>query len=170
MLVQRVAQGDEAAYSLLVARHLPALGRYVVRMMANHADADDVVQDTFIRFWTNATKFDPQQSRLTTWLHNIAHNLCIDYFRKHNRLVGEVDDEQSVRGPEVDSEQRETARKIDQLMMQLPERQRSAIIMCHYQGMSNKEVADVLDISVRALESLLVRGRNSLRKGLNHES
>ena len=88
-LVLKVAAGDESAFATLTSRHLPAVSAYVMRMMAGHADAEDVIQETFLRFWTRASQFDGRKSRLTTWLHNIAHNLTIDYFRRSGRFVGE---------------------------------------------------------------------------------
>ncbi len=170
-LIRKSVNGDESAFELLLEQHLPSLSNYVMRMMANTAQADDLIQETFIRLWTHGRKFNPKYAKLTTWLHNIAHNLCIDYFRKHNRLVGESTELHDVQasGPEQDFIQQSQARKIQESMMALPERQRSAIIMCHYQGMSNKDAAAVLDVSVDALESLMARGRKKLKDMVENE-
>ena len=102
---------------------------------------------------------------LGTWLHHIAHNLCIDYFRRNKRssleeLMGETNDDNS---PLEELEKRDDIRQASEAIMQLSNRQRSAIILCYYQGMTNKEAAQILEMSVSALESLLARGRNKLR-------
>ncbi len=176
-LVQQSVAGDETAYRLLLEKHLPSLSGYVVRMLGNAAEADDIIQETSLRLWTRGKQFDPQKTKLTTWLHNIAHNLCIDYFRKHSRVmvkpVDEVEAHAHIKsaGPETDSINEGLKLNIATAMMQIPERQRSAIIMCHYQGLSNKDAAAILDVSVDALESLMARGRQKLRTllALNNE-
>lgn len=165
-LVEQLSSGDEDAYRILLDRHLASLTAYVTRMMASNADTEDIVQETFLRLWTHGTRYNPDTAKLTTWLHNIAHNLCIDHFRKHNRMVLEkTEDEPDKQEAFVDQlANLENTKHIEQSLMQLPERQRSAIIMCHYQGMSNREAAVILETSVEALESLMARGRRKLRK------
>jgi RNA polymerase sigma-70 factor (ECF subfamily) len=171
-LIKQSVAGDESAYQLLLEKHLPSLSNYVMRMMANTAEADDIIQETFIRLWTRGNKFNPETAKLTTWLHNIAHNLCIDYFRKNSRLVdNSIELPIAVApGPEEDLAHQGLAENIQQAMMSLPERQRSAIIMCHYQGLSNKDAAAVLNVSVDALESLMARGRKKLRTLLESDN
>ncbi|MCH8257402.1 MAG: sigma-70 family RNA polymerase sigma factor [Proteobacteria bacterium] len=170
-LIRESVNGDESAYELLLEQHLPSLTNYVMRMMANTAEADDIIQETFIRLWTHGQTFNPRYAKLTTWLHNIAHNLCIDHFRKHNRMIGEPTEQPDVeaRGPEQGYIQQRQVRSIQEAMMALPEKQRSAIIMCHYQGLSNKDAAAVIEISIEALESLMARGRKKLKDILENE-
>lgn len=170
-LIRRSVNGDESAFELLLEQYLPSLTNYVMRMMANTAEADDIIQETFIRLWTHGQKFNPGTAKLTTWLHNIAHNLCIDHFRKHSRLVGESAEQYDAgaTGPEQDYIRQRQVSSIHEAMITLPERQRSAIIMCHYQGLSNKDAAAVLDVSVDALESLMARGRRKLKDILENE-
>lgn len=159
------------AYQAILDDQLPSIGRFVARMLGNASEAEDITQEVFLRLWTHAGRFDPSASKLSTWLHNIAHNLCIDYFRKHKRLVDQEPDPNIVGGDEPDALllAKIDADNIKVGMMKLPERQRSAIIMCHYQGLSNKEAAEILDVSVDALESLLARGRKTLRGILSDE-
>ena len=183
MLVRQVANGDQAAFQHLLDTYFASINRYAVRMMGNTANAEDITQEVFLRLWTRATSYKPEASKLSTWLHNIAHNLCIDYFRKNNRFTQEITKQSSEEGTsqEVVSQfslqidqggeepDHEYATKVQQqnvkeALMTLSERQRSAIIMCHYQGISNKDAAKIMDISVDALESLLSRGRLKLRK------
>ena len=171
-LVRRVSEGDQMAYHRLLDAQLPSVSRYTARMLGNAAEAEDITQEVFLRLWTQAGKFDPSASRLTTWLHNIAHNLCIDHFRKHKRFVEGEPDLNIPGGDEPDDElmARIDADTVSNAMMQLAERQRSAIVMCHYQGLSNIEAADILDVSVEALESLLARGRRNLKTLLSQHT
>lgn len=171
-LIKQSVSGDESAYQLLLEKHLPSLSNYVMRMTANSAEADDIIQETFIRLWSLGSRFNPEKARLTTWLHNIAHNLCIDHFRKHKRMAGDLVErnDPEVAGPEETLHQQGLIKNVQEAMMSIPERQRSAIIMCHYQGLSNKDAALILDVSVDALESLMARGRKKLRKLLESDN
>jgi RNA polymerase sigma-70 factor (ECF subfamily) len=165
MLVRQVANENHLAFQQLLDTHLPSINRYVVRMMGNAANAEDITQEVFFRLWSRADSFNPEASKLSTWLHNIAHNLCIDYFRKNSRFTHDSIEE-TVGGEEPDLELTSETQQQDvkTALMALPERQRSAIIMCHYQGVANKDAANIMDTTVDALESLLSRGRLKLRR------
>ena len=141
-------------------------------MTGDIAEAEDIAQEVFLRLWTRAGQYDPAAARLSTWLHNIAYNLCIDHFRKHSRIVDEPPDDDIPGGEEPDAALVSSLASNDvrEGLMKLPERQRSAIIMCHYQGLSNKDAAHVLDLSVDALESLMARGRRNLKAALTERS
>lgn len=168
-LVRRVAGGDRAAFRVLVEQHQRPLSAYARRMMNDPDSADDIVQETFLRFWSRAGRFDPQAARLTTWLHNIAHNLCIDSYRKLSRITSMDDAEPESpqdSGPDERLESTERGARVKAAVAALPERQRSALLMCHYQGLSNKEAAKILEVSVDALESLLARARRRLKQDL----
>ncbi|MDP5070737.1 MAG: sigma-70 family RNA polymerase sigma factor [Congregibacter sp.] len=169
VLVERVAQGDRAAFGVLLSEHQQPLSRYARRMLSDHSAADDIVQETFVRLWTRASSFDSSAARLTTWLHNIAHNLCMDSFRRNSRIEFTDDDarlESADAGPDVNLESMDTAERVRIAVQGLPERQRSALLMCHYQGLSNRDAAHILDLSVDALESLLARARRRLKEEL----
>lgn len=163
-LVVQLKYGDTEAYRQLLDNHLPAVSRYVARMMGNANETEDITQEVFFRLWHKSGNFNPTKARLSTWLHQIAHNLCIDHFRKH-QPDDMLDPDELTGGTEPAGElsQRRCALNIEQAIQSLPERQRSAIVMCHYQGQSNKEAAAILQVSVDALESLLSRGRKRLR-------
>jgi len=164
-LILQLQGGSAMAYRQLLDNHLPSVNRYVVRMMGNSADTEDITQEVFLRLWLKSGDFNPSLAKLSTWLHKIAHNLCIDHFRKHTNEKTESNPDELAGGIEpigVLVRAREHS-NIQMAMQCLPERQRSAIVMCHYQGLSNKEAAIILEISVDALESLLSRGRQKLR-------
>lgn len=169
LLVRRISDGDQAAFKTILDAELPSVARYVNRMTGSATEAEDITQEVFLRLWLHAGRFDPAESKLTTWLHNIAHNLCIDYFRKHKRMVHEPPGDEIEGGTEPDQAflVALTSEQVRQGMMQLPERQRSALILCHFQGLTNKDAAIVLDVTVHALESLLARARRNLKTALS---
>jgi RNA polymerase sigma-70 factor (ECF subfamily) len=170
-LVARVAAGDESAYRALLAVHLAPLNRYARRMLGDRDEADDVTQEVFVRLWTDAHRYCPEAARLTTWLHRIAHNLCVDWQRRHGRisLAGDALPQETTLGPEVDLAEAARARRVREAVDALPERQRSALVLCHYQGLGNREAAEIVGVSVEALESLLARARRTLRRALEEE-
>ena len=168
----QVQSGDHAAYARLVGRHLTGLHRFAQRMLRNNADAEDVAQDALLRVWQHAARWEPGRVRFTTWLYRIAHNLCIDRYRRNGRAsvdgafdVEAVIDEQAVEGHRhIDRGQRSA--HVRRALSALPERQRTALVLCFFQGFSNQEAAAILDVTVDALESLLSRARRALRADL----
>lgn len=178
-LVRRVADGDRTAFHSLVLRHQRPLSAFARRMLLNSEAADDVVQETLLRLWTRADRYDPKAARLTTWLHRVAHNLCVDMQRRNARTSplpedwdesdGESEGRNHIHGPEAALAADDRARRVRVAIAALPERQRSALLMCHYQGLSNRQAAEVLEVGVEALESLLSRARRRLRQAMESE-
>lgn len=167
-LMRRVAAGDRDAATVLVDRHLAAITATARRMLGNAADAQDVAQEVFLRLWQQAGRWQPGRARLRTWLTRIALNLCLDRLRRRPSLsleaVAEPVDPAALPGAAL--HQAAVTRKVEAALMDLPERQRAALALVHYQEMHQGEAAAALDISVEALESLLARGRRSLRLAL----
>ncbi|MHA7815988.1 MAG: RNA polymerase sigma factor [Pseudohaliea sp.] len=170
-LVARVAAGDEHAYRALLGTHLGPLNRYARRMLGDRDEADDVTQEVFVRLWTDAHRYRPEAARLTTWLHRIAHNLCVDWQRRRGRVspAGDALPEGEAPGPDGTLAGAERVRRVRAAVAALPERQRSALLLCHYQGLGNRETAEIVGVSVEALESLLARARRTLRRALEDE-
>lgn len=173
-LMVKFKAGDANAFQLLVSRHAASISYFVGRMMP-HAiaveDAEDILQETFFRLWQHRHRWKPKKSSLSTWLHTISRNLCIDHLRKYQKLDDETFDDKETGGSDDDQmaarmETMEVTERIKTSIAALPERQRTALILCHYQGLSNREAADVLDISIDALESLLARARRKLKSQL----
>lgn len=166
-----VCGGNRPAYQTLVKRHLKSISHYAYRLLGNQKDTEDITQEVFLRLWTNAEKWKAEKSKLTTWLHRITHNLCIDYLRKHGRMQtqdtfdDEADDSLSA-NKESPDEKHDEIKLLSEAISALPENQRSALSLCHYQGFSNKEAAAIMDISIKALESAIARAKRSLREKL----
>jgi RNA polymerase sigma-70 factor (ECF subfamily) len=136
-------------------------------MLGDMAEAEDVAQECFLRLWRTAPKWRGE-ARVGTWLHRVAHNLCIDRLRRRRETTGgEAPDlPDTAAGPATQQQQAQVARAVEGAMARLPERQRAAIALVHYQEMGNIEAADIMGVSVEALESLLSRGRRALRQAL----
>ncbi|MBL8773633.1 MAG: RNA polymerase sigma factor [Phenylobacterium sp.] len=167
-LLARVAQGDPAAVRALVARKLPRLLSLAGRMLGDDREAEDVAQEAFLRIWKQAPRWRPGAARFDTWLHRVALNLCYDRLRRRRELAFADPPDRADEGPAPDRglEALDTGRRVAAALQALPERQREAVVLCHYQELGNIEAAAVMGVSVEALESLLGRGRRALRAAL----
>jgi len=164
-LVVRVAEGDTVAYRELMRRHAAPLRHYTLRLMKQEAEAEDVVQETFLRLWQRAADYKPQAARAKTWLYRIAHNLCIDRLRAKKPVADLDADElppQSASQAALLDEKRR-AERLGAALAELPERQAAAVTLVHLEGLSGAEAAQVLDVSEGALESLLSRARKAIK-------
>ena len=168
-LLVRVAQGDPAAVRALAARKLPRQLALAGRMRGEASEAEDVAQEAMIRAWRQAPTWAPGAARFDTWLHRVTLNLCYDRLRRRREIPTETPPEQSDEGPAPDRglEAADVGRRVAAAMSVLPDRQREAVALCHYQEMTNIEAAAVMGVSVEALESLLSRGRRALRSALS---
>jgi RNA polymerase sigma-70 factor (ECF subfamily) len=166
--VQRVGRGDQRAYRALVDRYLGGITRFALRLLRDQGEAEEVAQETFLRLWTEARSFEPR-AQPKTWLYRIARNQCIDRLRKrrvHGQEQELSDESESGDRPSGLFARKETAERVEQALASLPERQRAALTLVHYEGLSGAEACEVLELSAEALESLLARGRRSLREQL----
>jgi RNA polymerase sigma-70 factor (ECF subfamily) len=166
-LMLRVGRGDREACRLLVERHLGRVVAFAGRVLGDRSDAEDVAQEVFARVWTSAATWRPD-ARFTTWLHRVATNLCLD--RLARRREAPLDDAPEPVDPHPTPAGRlegaEVTRVVGREIAALPERQRIALALCHYQGLRNDEAAAIMEITVDALESLLARARRTLRARL----
>ncbi len=166
-LVVKAGRGDHAAIRELVTAKLPRILVLARRMLADPGEAEDVVQETFLRAWKFAPRWRPGHARFDTWLHRVALNLCYDRLRRRRRTTHDVPEQTDPGpGPDRDLHARDVGQRVDASLRALPPRQREAIVLCHYQEMTNIEAASIMAVSVEALESLLSRGRRALRIAL----
>lgn len=167
-LVRRVGSGEAVAIRVLTARKLPRLTALAARILGDAAEAEDVAQESLIRAWRQAPIWRFGEARFDTWLHQVAINLCRDRLRRRRPGGPEALETLTDPGPAPDRglEARDVGQRVAAAMAALPERQREALVLSHYQELGNIEAAQVLGVSVEALESLLSRGRRALRTAL----
>jgi RNA polymerase sigma-70 factor (ECF subfamily) len=169
-LVVRAGQGDRAAAQALMARHLPKMLSLARRMLHDRGEAEDAVQEAFLKLWTHAVRWRPGRAKFETWLYRVTLNQCYDRLRRKPTLdltaAAHVAD--PARGPLAELENAGLAAEVEAALAELPARQRAAILLCHYQERGNIEAAEILGLSVEACESLLARGRRTLRIKLAH--
>jgi RNA polymerase sigma-70 factor (ECF subfamily) len=166
LLVVRVSEGDAEAYRELVVRHAEPLHHFTLRLLQNDADAEDIVQDTFLRLWLRASEYVPT-GRVTTWLHRIAHNLAMDRLRGRQQFDSlddnfELSSSNSASQPNLLDAKRD-AEALYRALDVLPVRQTAALVLVHLNGLSGKEACEVLGVTETLLESLLARGRRNLK-------
>jgi RNA polymerase sigma-70 factor (ECF subfamily) len=164
-LLQAIAGGDRSAFDRLSRRHLDRAYGVALRMTGNRADAQDVVQDVFLRLWQRPDAWRPGQAQFSTWLYRVVVNRCLDLKRRPKGT--DLDSVEEPQDPDANAEDSlldaERSRALDSAVNQLPERQKAAIVLTYTAGMRNAEAASAMDISVKAFEALLVRAKRELR-------
>ena len=164
-LLQAIAGGDRSAFDRLSRRHLDRAYGVALRMTGSRADAQDVVQDVFLRLWQRPDAWRPGQAQFSTWLYRVVVNRCLDLKRRPKGT--DLDSVEEPQDPDANAEDSlldaERSRALDSAVNQLPERQKAAIVLTYTAGLRNAEAASAMDISVKACEALLVRAKRELR-------
>ena len=164
-LVRRAGRGDPAAVQALVARKLPRVLNLAGRMLGDPAEAEDVAQEALLRAWKQAPGWKSGKARFDTWLHRVTLNLCYDRLRRREITGVQLPDRADpAPGAHEEMQARQLGVRVQAALAALPERQRSALALCHFQEIGAMEAADIMGVSIEALESLLARGRRRLRE------
>lgn len=167
-MVRRVLEGDAAAFSRLMDMHTPWMMRVALRMLRDEAEAEEVVQEAFLKVWRSMRSWQPS-ARLSTWMYRILVNTTIDRTRKPQiQVIGEEYDDGQTIGDDGQRqlEANDLKQRVWQAIDDLPVRQKAAFILFQYEGHSLKEVAEMMDSSEKAIESLLVRAKKGLQVAL----
>ena len=169
-LVVRAGRGDPAAVQALVARKLPRVLTLAARMLGDSVEAEDVSQEAFLRVWRQAPRWRSGGARFDTWLHTVTLNLCRDRLRRRRPEPLEAAGEGALIDPAPTADAALAARDreaaVAAAIAALPVRQREALVLTTWQGLSNPEAAKAMGVSVEAVESLLARARRTLRSRL----
>lgn len=163
-LLALFASGDQSAARALTARMLPGVFALARRMLKDNAEAEDVAQEAMIKLWKIAPNWRAGEAKISTWLYRISANLCTDRLRKRRTVGLDQAPEKADENPSVEAKliASDRAAALRVAMDQLPERQKLALNLRHFEELSNPEIAEVLETSVEAVESLLGRARRAL--------
>jgi RNA polymerase sigma-70 factor (ECF subfamily) len=164
-----IAAGDDRAFARLAADETPKLLRFATTLLAGTAEAEEVVQEALLRLWRQADSWQAT-GRVSTWLHQVTYRLSIDIIRRRQVSVPidvdtEIEDE--VPAPDAGLLRADDVRAVRAALADLPERQRTALVLFHFQEMGQAEAAAVMGVGERAFESLLARARRALRSALS---
>ena len=163
------ANGEPAAARALTLRLTPKAFGHAARLLGNRAEAEDVAQEALLRLWRVAPEWRQGEAKVTTWLYRVVANLCTDRLRRSGRgvaLEAVPEPEDEARGP-LDKMQAEArADALQTALDGLPDRQRQAVVLRHIEGLANPEIAEIMEISVDAVESLTARGKRALSAAL----
>jgi RNA polymerase sigma-70 factor (ECF subfamily) len=166
-LLALIQDGSNQAFALLVERHTERFYRLAYRYLQNKEAAEDAIQDAFLKLWENPALWQPERnSKFTTWFYRVVVNLCLDMRKKKAPVA--LDDEM----PLIDDRE-----PVDELMMRaqeqkllereiaaLPERQQTALNLCFDEGLSNQEAAEIMGVNLKALQSLIMRAKTTLKE------
>ena len=167
-LVRRAAKGDQWAWAALADRHLASVVAFAWYRLGDRVEAEDIAQETLLRFAKKALTWEPDGAKVRTWLYRVAGNLVIDRQRAR-KPVSPIEDieERSIIDiqPHLDGKL-DTRRVVHKALIALPARQQVILILVYYHGYTVKEAAGMLAVSEHAAESLLARARKSMRSAL----
>ncbi|SDX48751.1 RNA polymerase sigma factor [Roseicitreum antarcticum] len=171
-LLAAYAQGDAAAGAALTAQLAPRLLRYAARLLGDLAEAEDVTQDAMLRLWRIAPQWRAGEAKVSTWAYHVTANLCTDRLRRRRSRPGVALDQVAEppdpgRGAEAGMIEADRAQALELALQALPDRQRQAVVLRHLEGLSNPEIAAILDTGIEAVESLIARGKRALTARLS---
>jgi RNA polymerase sigma-70 factor (ECF subfamily) len=169
-LLRRVARGEEAALAELIRRHQPRVYQIAYRLLKDPLEAEDAVQEVFIKVYEKAHRFEPRGA-VAAWLHRITANHCLNLLRQR-RPQESLDREDAL--PVTDPggtplqalEKLDLSQRLEALLEALPEKQRQALMLKQYAGLSYQEIAAEMGLSPQAVDGLLKRARQFLKKAL----
>jgi len=174
-LMRLIRQGSHQAFAILVRRHTDRFYAAAFRIAGGAGEAEDLLQDSFLKIWQKPELWkEDKGAKFTTWFYRILVNGNIDRMRKRQKMVADnsiIDFVADSRmNPETQAAENEEQMRMEQALNTLPERQKTALTLCFYEGLSNAEAADAMGVKVKALESLLMRAKTGLREALNQNS
>ncbi|HEY3931343.1 MAG TPA: sigma-70 family RNA polymerase sigma factor [Verrucomicrobiae bacterium] len=180
VLMLRVKRGDRAAFAQLVEKYRQPVMNFVYRSLRDETEAEDLAQNVFLQIFKSRARYK-QTAKFSTWLFTIARNLCLNEIRRRSRHPAESLEETHAENEDQPQRQYEDkkvflptenvlhgelAEKIEEALAELPENQRTAILLCRQEELSYEEIAEVLNCSLSATKSLIHRGRETLKEKL----
>jgi RNA polymerase sigma-70 factor (ECF subfamily) len=160
------ANGDASAARALTLRLTPKVFGHAYRVLGDRSEAEDVAQEALIRLWKQASDWRQGEAKVTTWLYRVVANLCTDRLRKGRGValdaIPEPEDDAETPAEAMQQKSRQVA--LQEALNELSDRQKQAVVLRHIEGLSNPEIAEIMEIGVEAVESLTARGKRALAK------
>jgi len=180
VLMERIRLGDREAFEELVARFRQPVMNLVMRAVPDAAEAEDLAQSVFVQVYKAAGRYQPT-AKVSTWIFTIARNLSLNELRRRKRHPAESMDARlegadadylrqfedcRAASPEHDALRNELGKLVEEAVRELPENQRTAILLCREGDLSYEEIAEIMGTSLSSVKSLIFRGRETLKKRL----
>ncbi|MCQ2913803.1 MAG: RNA polymerase sigma factor [Alphaproteobacteria bacterium] len=169
-LMRKIAKGDAKSFQELFALYERPVFNYVWRMTTNISSAEDITQDVFLKVWKNASSWKPDY-QLKTWLYKIAYTTYVDKFRSE-KITTELPENLIDNSLSLEQEciQQEQQKRVENAVKTLPKQQRHALVLCYYQGLKAKEIAEIMNMKTNAVEVMIHRAKQTLKEllGENH--
>ncbi len=166
-LIKLIQEGRHDAFAEIVNRHSKRFYNIAYRFIFKKDDAEDIVQEAFIKLWEKRLNWNPnKEAKFTTWFYKVVVNLCIDHNRKKNPepLSEEMILADKQQGHEAVMEEKQKQLMLERFIRELPERQQLALNLCFYEGISNQEAAEIIGVNLKALQSLIMRAKMTLKE------
>ena len=166
-LMAHIRDGSHQAFSVLVRRHTQRFYAVAYRFLRHRQNSEDIVQEAFIKLWEQPGLWQPdKQAKFTTWFYRVVVNLCLDRQKRKApmQIAEDMDFADETPGQEDNLVSRETQKQLEQAIDALPERQKTALNLCFSEGVSNQEAADIMGLKLKALQSLLIRAKTTLKE------
>jgi RNA polymerase sigma-70 factor (ECF subfamily) len=166
-LLELIQDGSHAAFAELVRRHTNRFYRIAYRFVQSKETAEDIVQDAFLKLWEDPAKWrGARGNKFTTWFYRVVMNLCLDWQKKKRPVELDENLPLADERPTADETmmQAEAQKILEAEIAALPERQRTALNLCFDEGLSNQEAADVMGLNLKALQSLIMRAKTTLKE------
>jgi RNA polymerase sigma-70 factor (ECF subfamily) len=170
-LIRKIQEGKHEAFREIVDRHSKRFYSTAYRLLFSKNDAEDIVQQAFLKLWERRLFWNPSKgAKFTTWFYRVVVNLCLDHNRKKKPmpLCENMEPVDRHDGQETLLDQKRRQALLDRFIQELPERQQLALTLCFYEGLSNQEAAEIIGIKLKALQSLIMRAKTTMKEKLNH--
>ena len=169
-LIRLIQEGRHDAFAEIVNRHSKRFYSIAYRFIFNKDDAEDIVQEAFMKLWEKRLNWNPnKEAKFTTWFYKVVLNLCIDHNRKKKPepLSEEMPLIDKQQGHEALIQEKQKQVMLERFIQELPERQRLALNLCFYEGISNQEASEMIGVNLKALQSLIMRAKMTLKEKIN---
>lgn len=168
-LMAAVSGGDVEAFTTIVERHLRPVYRHCMRLLNDRHEAEDMAQESFARLWQCAPNWRNSGGGVPAWLHRVGTNLCFDRLRQERKIISDKPPQLIDSAPSAIEriEATELESGVRECLAGLPDRHHAALLLCYYEGYSNAAAAQIMDVNIKAFESLLLRARRRMSNALH---